>query len=81
MNNLEKEVALGSVAEIYNSYADNLEHHPSYKRLKAAAIPGVMTIEQYVGYLRERAAENYTNQTAQEEEREFQQALNILNQV
>ena len=79
MNNFErKENDPNSITEIYGGYADELEHNPNYERLKKVAVPGEMTIEQYVGYLRERAADNYTNQTAREEEERFRKFVTVL---
>jgi hypothetical protein len=68
----------GEITEIYNNYADTLENHPDYHERKSMAVPGEIKLEQYVTYCRERAAENYTNETAQEAEERFEKFLALL---
>lgn len=67
-----------SLAELYAEFADSLESHPNYEARKDRAPAGEMTLKQYVGYCRERATENYTNELAGEMAKRFKQYLELL---
>jgi len=60
------------IIELYQGFADTIENNPNYPSQKTAVVPGDVTIKQFVGYCRERAGENYTNETGEGARKRFQ---------
>lgn len=66
------------ITELYRSFADTIEAHPNYQSRKGIATSSDVTLEQFVAYCRERAEENYTNETERSAQRRFQKYYDLL---
>lgn len=70
--------------EIFPGYLDAaniIERHPNYEARRKRAIPFFMTLEQYVVYCKERAADfSSTNESVEDAQKHFDEALRILNE-
>jgi hypothetical protein len=68
----------GGAAELYSGFADEIENHPNYDARKDIVVPFDVSLNQFVAYCRERAEENYTNETMHEAEERFRKYLALL---
>ena len=66
------------IATLYEGFAVTIENHPNYAARKNPALPGYMTLKQFMRYCRERSDDNYTNERGREAQERIRKYFALL---